>query len=96
VQSPSGWWLLWRKLNPLVKTVALPNIVAILHRAGELGSVYGRQKLIDQRIADRYIQPPVEHLAITDFDAVAEARQIGYDYCKTELESWLTDCQAEK
>jgi predicted acylesterase/phospholipase RssA/CRP-like cAMP-binding protein len=88
VQSPSGWWLLWKKLNPFANTVALPNIVAILHRAGELGSVYGRQKLIDQGIANRYIQPPVEHITITDFEGVAEARQIGYDYCKADLGAW--------
>ena len=88
VQSPSGWWLLWKKLNPFTKTIALPNIVSILHRAGELGSVYGRQKLIDQRIADRYIQPPVDHIKIADFGGVAEARQIGYDFCKAKLKSW--------
>ncbi|HRX78849.1 MAG: cyclic nucleotide-binding domain-containing protein [Planctomycetaceae bacterium] len=88
VQSPSGWWLLWRKLNPFMETIALPNIVSILHRAGELGSVYGRQKLIDQRIADRYIQPPVDHIKIADFGGVAEARQIGYEFCKSKLKSW--------
>jgi len=96
VQSPSGWWLLWRKLNPFMKTIALPNIVAILHRAGELGSVYGRQKLIDQKIADRYIQPPVGHITITDFGGVLEARQIGYDHCKADLESWWPAYRAEK
>jgi len=88
IQSPSGWWLLWKKFNPFAKTVAMPNIVAILHRAGELGSVYGRQKLIDQKIADRYIQPPVKHIKIADFGGIAEARRIGRDYCKTDLESW--------
>lgn len=96
VQSPSGWWLLWKKLNPFAKTIALPNIVAILHRAGELGSVYGRQKLIDQKIADRYIQPPVEHITITDFGGVSEARKIGYDFCKAELQSWWPKYQADK
>ena len=88
LKVPSGWWLLWRKFNPFTKTIALPNIVSILHRAGELGSVYGRQRLIDQKIADRYIQPPVEHIKIADFGGIAEARQIGYDYCKTDLEAW--------
>ena len=88
MQSPSGWWLLWRKLNPFTEKVAMPNIVAILHRAGELGSVYGRQKLIDQRIADRYIQPPVDHINIADFGGIAEARQIGYNFCKRKLKTW--------
>ena len=88
VQSPSGWWLLWRKFNPFTTAISLPNIISILHRAGELGSVYGRQRLIEQKIADRYIQPPVEHIKIADFGGVAEARQIGYEYCKTKLKSW--------
>lgn len=88
VQSPSGWWLLWKKLNPFTKAIDLPSIVSILHRAGELGSVYGRQKLIEQRIADLYLQPPVDHLNITDFEAVGESRQIGYDHCKDKLAAW--------
>lgn len=95
VQSPSGWWLLWRKLNPFVKTVQLPNIVSILHRAGELGSVYGRQKLIDQNIADSYIQPPVEHIRIADFEGVSAARQIGYEHCKDVLKSWWSEHEAK-
>ncbi len=96
VHSPSGWWLLWRMLNPFIAKIAMPNIVAILHRAGELGSVYGRQKLIEQKIADRYIQPPVDHITISDFSGVAEANQIGYDHCKADLQTWWSAYQAEK
>lgn len=88
VQSPSGWWLLWRKFNPFMQTIAMPNIVSILHRASELGSVYGRQKLIDQHIADRYIQPPVDHINIADFGGISEAKQVGHDYCKAKLKAW--------
>ncbi len=88
VQSPSGWWLLWRKFNPFLPKVALPNIIAIMHRASELGSVFGRQRLIDQEIADRYLLPPVDHISISNFKDVTKAELIGYDHCLAELQAW--------
>ncbi len=88
LQSPSGWWLLWNKLNPFAKDVELPNIVSIMHRAAEVGSVYGRQRLIDQKLADLYIQPPVDDINIADFKMVEEAANIGYDFCKQRLADW--------
>jgi NTE family protein len=88
VQSPSGWWLLWKKIWRLGPRVELPNIVSIMQRAGELGSVYGRQKLIESRLADIYLQPPVDNIFIGDFKKVDEASQLGYEHCKRRLAEW--------
>ena len=88
VHSPSGWWLLWNKLNPFARKADLPNIFSILHRAGELGSVYGRQRLIDADIADLYIQPSVGHTHIADFKQVDRSSQIGFDECGADLSVW--------
>ncbi|MDP6467400.1 MAG: cyclic nucleotide-binding and patatin-like phospholipase domain-containing protein [Pirellulaceae bacterium] len=88
LESPSGWWLLMRKLNPLLKPIPLPNIVKILQRAGELGSVYGRQRLIDTNIADLYLRPPVEEFEILDFSTVDESAQIGYEFGLQKLRDW--------
>jgi CRP-like cAMP-binding protein/predicted acylesterase/phospholipase RssA len=88
VQSPSGWWLLWNRLNPFAANVELPGIVSIIHRAAELGSVYGRQRLIDQQLADLYLQPPVDEIDIADFRMVDEASKIGYESCKQPLAQW--------
>jgi NTE family protein/lysophospholipid hydrolase len=88
LQSPSGWWLLWNRLNPFASKVELPNIVAIMHRAGELGSVYGRQRLIDEGFADLYLHPPVDEINIADFGKIDETAKIGNQFCKQPLADW--------
>lgn len=93
MQSPSGWWLLWKRMNPFASKVELPNIVSIMHRAGEVGSVYGRQQLIDQQLADIYLQPPVDEISIADFKMVDKAAEIGYEGCKEQLAEWWASRQ---
>ena len=88
VQSPSGWWLLWKKLTWFGPKVELPNIISIMRRAAELGSVYGRETLIARRLADIYLQPPVENINIADFAKVEESAKIGYEHCKEKLAVW--------
>ena len=88
LQSPSGWWLLWNRLNPFATKVELPNIVSIMHRAAELGSVYGRQRLIEQQLADLYMQPPVDQINIADFNKIEDTATIGYEFCKQPLADW--------
>ena len=90
VQSPSGWWLLWKKLTRFGPRVELPNIVSIMQRAAELGSVYGRQKLIESRLADIYLQPPVDEIFVADFSKVDTAARIGFEHCKGRLADWWT------
>ena len=88
VQSPSGWWLLWKKLTRIGAKVELPSIVSIMQRAAELGSVYGRHKLIESRLADIYLQPPVDDIFVADFNKVGEASRIGFEHCKERLAEW--------
>lgn len=92
VQSPSGWWLLWKKLTRFGPKVELPNIVSIMQRAAELGSVYGRHKLIESRLADIYLQPPVEEIFVADFSKVDDAARIGFVHCKERLTKWWPKC----
>jgi NTE family protein/lysophospholipid hydrolase len=94
VQSPSGWWLLWKKLTRLGPKVELPSIVSIMQRAAELGSVYGRHKLIESRLADIYLQPPVEDIFVADFKKVDEAARIGYEHGKGRLAEWWSNVES--
>lgn len=96
VQSPSGWSLLWNKLNPFAKKVDLPNIFCIMQRAGELGSVYGRQRLIDAGFADLYMRPSVEDIQMADFQAVGKAAEIGYEDCGKELSEWWSTLESTR
>jgi predicted acylesterase/phospholipase RssA/CRP-like cAMP-binding protein len=88
IQSPSGWWLLWQKLTPFGTRIELPNIFLIMRRAAELGSVYARENLISQHLADIYLRPPVESIELHDFAQVDEAARIGRDHCHRQLAEW--------
>ena len=87
-ESPSGWAIAWNRINPLSEPTRMPGIVSVLQRAGTLGSIYNRQRLISENMADLYFRPPVEQFKILDFSVADEAAQIGYAHSVTELADW--------
>ena len=89
LESASGWRIAWSRINPLAKAVRAPSIVSILQRAGALGSISNRQKLIEDGAADLYLRPPVEQFNILDFSVADEAVEIGYAYGVAEIASWM-------
>jgi hypothetical protein len=44
--------------------------------------------LIEQQLADLYLQPPVDDINIADFKMVEEAANIGNEHCKQRLADW--------
>ena len=86
--SSSGWTIAWKRINPLGEPVRMPGIVSVLQRAGTLGSIRNRQRLINKEIADLYLRPPVEQIKVLDFAVADEATRIGYAHGVTELASW--------
>ena len=88
--SSSGWTMAWKRINPLGEPVRMPGIVSVLQRAGTLGSIYNRQRLINEEIADLYLRPPVEQFKILDSSVADEATRIGYAHGVTELAAWAT------
>jgi len=73
-QAPSGWKILWRRLNPFQSPLKLPSIVEILYRTGTLGA--NRSDSRSRDLADLVITPPVGHIGTLDFkpfDAIIEA-----------------------
>ena len=86
--SPSGWAIAWNRINPFGKPMQMPGIVSVLQRAGALGSIYNRQRMINQKIADLYIRPPVERFKILDFSVADQAVEIGYAHGVKEIAAW--------
>ena len=73
-QAPSGWIILWRRLNPFLRALAVPSIFDILYRTATLSSC--RWGNVTRALADLVIIPPVEHVRILDFkpfDAIIDA-----------------------
>lgn len=73
-QVPSGWRLLWNRLNPFCQTLPLPGIFEILYRAATLSAC--RWANVTRGLADLVILPPVTHvrtLEFKSFDAIIAA-----------------------
>lgn len=88
LDAPSGWQILWSWLNPFAKKIVLPDIFSIVQRAGQIGCVQARQQMIDQKLADLYLRPPVGHFEIMDFNAVDETAEIGFEFAQPKLSQW--------
>jgi len=92
---PSGWRILWSWLNPFVENIQLPDIISIVQRAGQIGCVQARQQLIDDEVADLYLQPPVEQFEILDFSVVDETSEIGYEFARQRVADWWREYQTK-
>ena len=65
LQCPSGFEILWDKINPFARKEPIPNIMEVLFRAATLSSeLHGRQW---RERADLLITPPVQNFKVTDF-----------------------------
>lgn len=84
----SGWYVLWRKLNPFAPTMSVPNIVHILMRSIELQSLSSREKIRERSRIDLYIRPPVQDFAMLDFKNLEAIAERGYQYAMEHMEEW--------
>ena len=88
LENPSGWRLAWSRISPFAKPIEIPDIVSIINRAGVLGSIRQRQRLIDGDLVDLYLRPPLGEFKILDFSVADKAFDIGYTYGVTEISAW--------
>jgi len=86
--SISGWRILWNRLNPLSPSMELPSIAAILQRASELSSKRAQRTLVNARMADLYIRPPVEHFSMMDNKGIDEMVTVAYDAARKQIVEW--------
>ena len=64
----------------------LPNIVEVLMRSAEIASV--RDSRTSGSPADLYLHVPLEGYTMSDFDAIDEIVEAGYQYTMRRLEAW--------
>lgn len=88
LENPSGWRVAWNRLNPFIKSSEIPDIISIINRAGVLGSVHQRQRMIEDGLADLYLRPPLGEFKILDFSVADQALEIGYAYGVREIGAW--------
>jgi predicted acylesterase/phospholipase RssA len=82
----SGWSLLARWLNPFSKRLRGPNIVSVLLRSTEVGSVADRNQM--KPLADLYLELPNDDFGLMEFDALDPLALRGYERSIERLRSW--------
>jgi predicted acylesterase/phospholipase RssA len=82
----SGWRLLVDRLNPFCSAPRLPNIAQILSRTATLSSIYHRESA--RRLADLYLQPPVERIGMLEWKALNDIAELGYRYAAAQIAAW--------
>jgi predicted acylesterase/phospholipase RssA/CRP-like cAMP-binding protein len=73
---PSGWGILWQKLNPFHKKRPLFSITQVLSRVASISSVSQRDMIRD--LSDVIIEPPVGEYGLLEFSAIDALVEIAY------------------
>ncbi len=85
--SVSGWKIIRKKLNPFAKKIAVPTIMSVLARAGELAGIAHQRRTIKET-ADLYLRPPVEKYNLHDYGLATEIIETGYNFVKEKIKIW--------
>lgn len=80
---PSGWQILWHRINPFLEPLKLPTIVEILQRSTAVGAHEADSR--SRKLADLSIFPPVGGTGLLDFRDIDGPIKIGYEYAASQL-----------
>ncbi|XP_061585665.1 patatin-like phospholipase domain-containing protein 7 isoform X2 [Cololabis saira] len=85
--SLSGWWLLWKRLNPLAEKVKVLNMAEIQTRLAYVCCVRQLELVKDSDYCE-YIRPPINRYGTLDFAKFDEIAEVGYQHGKTLFDVW--------
>lgn len=93
--SLSGWWLLWKRLNPLAEKVKVLNMAEIQTRLAYVCCV--RQlELVKNSDYCEYIRPPIDRYRTLEFGKFDEIAEVGYQHGKTVFDVWCRSGVVDK
>ncbi|KAF6269229.1 patatin like phospholipase domain containing 7 [Rhinolophus ferrumequinum] len=83
----SGWWLLWKRWNPLATKVKVLNMAEIQTRLAYVCCV---RQLESVRSSDycEYLRPPIDSYGTLDFGKFTEICDVGYQHGRTVFDIW--------
>ncbi|XP_060754861.1 patatin-like phospholipase domain-containing protein 6 isoform X2 [Neoarius graeffei] len=83
----SGWWLLWKRINPWAEKVKVPDMAEIQSRLAYVSCV--RQlELVKKSGYCEYIRPPIDRFKTMDFGKFDEIYDVGYQHGKLLFTGW--------
>ncbi|KAM5330712.1 patatin-like phospholipase domain-containing protein 7 isoform 3-T3 [Glossophaga mutica] len=93
--SLSGWWLLWKRWNPLATKVKVLNMAEIQSRLAYVCCV--RQlELVRGSDYCEYLRPPIDSYGTLDFGKFSEICEVGYQHGRTVFGIWARSGVLEK
>ncbi|XP_075885209.1 patatin-like phospholipase domain-containing protein 7 [Nelusetta ayraudi] len=93
--SLSGWWLLWKRLNPLAEKVKVLNMAEIQTRLAYVCCVRQLESVKSSDYCE-YIRPPIDRYRTLEFNKFDEIAEVGYQHGKTVFEVWQRSGVVEK
>ncbi|XP_069557612.1 patatin-like phospholipase domain-containing protein 7 [Brachyistius frenatus] len=85
--SLNGWWLLWKRLNPLADKVKVLDMAEIQTRLAYVCCVRQLESVRDSEYCE-YIRPPIDRFGTLDFGKFDEIAEVGYQHGKTLFDVW--------
>uniref|UniRef100_A0A669CKF9 lysophospholipase n=1 Tax=Oreochromis niloticus TaxID=8128 RepID=A0A669CKF9_ORENI len=83
----SGWWLLWKRINPWAEKVKVPDMAEIQSRLAYVSCV--RQlEVVKKSAYCEYIRPPIDRFKTMDFGKFDEIYDVGYQHGKLVFTGW--------
>nr|XP_015204594.1 PREDICTED: neuropathy target esterase-like isoform X2 [Lepisosteus oculatus] len=83
----SGWWLLWKRINPWAEKVKVPDMAEIQSRLAYVSCV--RQlEVVKNSAYCEYIRPPIDRFKTMDFGKFDEIYDVGYQHGKVVFNAW--------
>ncbi|XP_015427015.1 PREDICTED: neuropathy target esterase [Myotis davidii] len=93
--SLSGWWLLWKRLNPWTNKIKVPDMAEIQSRLAYVSCV--RQlEVVKSSSYCEYLRPPIDCFKTMDFGKFDQIYDVGYQHGKAVFGGWSRGDVIEK
>ncbi len=87
--SLSGWQQLLNRILPWRRATRAPGLAAVIMQSMIVGSNQAREQMLQQGLADLYLNIHVRGVGMLELDAVEKAAKIGYDCAIEPIRKWL-------
>ncbi|XP_005408678.1 PREDICTED: patatin-like phospholipase domain-containing protein 7 isoform X3 [Chinchilla lanigera] len=91
----SGWWLLWKRWNPLATKVKVLNMAEIQTRLAYVCCVRQLEMVKNSDYCE-YLRPPIDSYRTLDFGKFDEICEVGYQHGRTVFDIWVRSGILEK
>ncbi|XP_013011319.1 patatin-like phospholipase domain-containing protein 7 isoform X3 [Cavia porcellus] len=91
----SGWWLLWKRWNPLAAKVKVLNMAEIQTRLAYVCCVRQLEMVKNSDYCE-YLRPPIDSYRTLDFGKFDEICEVGYQHGRTVFDIWVRSGILEK